>query len=528
MKKILLFILLFIGISHASYAQEGTKTLSGTVSFITSNNVYVKFDSTEEVKIGDFIELNGNNCLKVTDKSSSSVVCTIENACVIEKGDVVTYTFSKQPEEEATEEPADEVVIPAETDNVPTTPSEEKEETYKEQIRGRIAASSYNAFSNLREDRHRLMTRFSLNANHIGDSKFSAETFMAYRNIITSAESNYTGRTSIFNVYNLNLRFDATESLSITAGRKINRKASSVGAVDGLQVEKYFGNFYVGAMGGFRPDFQDYGFNADLLQYGGYFGIETKSKEFFSETTLGAMEQTNAGNTDRRYIFFQHSSTIGNDLNLFSSMELDIFGNTGNETRLTNLYLSARYRFGRAVNVMVSYDTRKRIIYYETFETEIERLLAEDLARQGLRARINIRPFKRILAGFSYSSRFQSDNQNKSDNIYGYATLTKIPGIGGRLNASYNINSSNYLTSNILSVRHSRGVFKDKLQTEFYYRLANYEYENRITNFSQNYFGTVLSYNISKTWQFSISGELAQFEEENNYRFYTRLTKRFY
>jgi hypothetical protein len=507
------------------YGQDGN-VMVGTISFVTSNNIYVKFDSTNEIKIGDTLQLSDTDCLRVTSKSSTSIVCSIINDCLIKVGDTVTYLILEDTNVDSNET-VKEDLIPAEIIAIRPDYSE-KESIYSEKIRGRISVASYNTFSNVREDRHRIRTRFSLNADHINDSKFSVETYLAYRNILTSSESSYSGRTSIFNVYNLNVRFDATPTLSVTAGRKINQKASSIGAIDGVQVEKYLGNFYVGALGGYRPDFVDYGFNSDLLQYGGYVGIESNSKDFYSQTTLGAVEQTNSGATDRRYIFFQHASTIASNLNLFSSMELDIFSKMGNETRLTNLYLSARYRFSRAANVMVSYDSRKQIIYYETFQTEIERILDDDLARQGLRARLNVRPHKILWAGFSYSKRFQSDSDNKSDNIYGYVTLTKIPEIGGRFNISYNMNTSNYLKSNIFSARHSREIVKNQLSGDFYYRLADYTYENRDRDYNQDFFGLALSYRISRTWQFSVSGELSQFEEENNYRFYTRLTKRFY
>lgn len=527
MNYIVVPILILIFTSSGLYAQDKETELVGTVSFVTSSNIYVKFDSTEEIKINEILQLSGSECLRVTDKSSTSAVCTLINNCAVKKGDTVTYLFTSEEKLDDTFGPIEKEVNPV--DIIEAEPKYlKKESIYSEKIRGRVSVGSYNSFSDIREDRNRIMTRFSLTADHIGDSKFSIQSFLAYRNIFTNSETSFKGRTSIFNVYNLNVRFDATSSLSVTAGRKINPKASSLGAVDGLQVEKYFGNFYVGAVGGFRPDFFDYGFNSDLLQYGGYFGIETDSKNFFSQTTLGAMEQTNNGSTDRRYLYFQHYSTIASNLNLFSSLELDVFGNKGNETRLTNLYLSARYRFSRAANLMISYDSRKRIVYYETFQTDIERILDDDLARQGVRMRLNLRPFKVLWAGLSYSNRFQSDQQNKSDNINGYLTLTKIPKLGGRLNVSYNMNSSNYLSSNIYSIRHSRDLVKSKLYGDFYYRKASYTYENREGDFVQDYYGMALSYRISRTWQFSISGEFSQLDTENNYRFYTRLIKRFY
>ena len=524
--KIKFIAILFICSTSSLVAQDAANTMEGKVTFVTSNNVYVRFEATEEIEVGAILIFNGNECLEVTQKSSNSVVCVVINSCVISKGDTITYKISpvEDSPSEIIEDNVDES-IPAEV-VLPIAAATKKESIYKENIRGRVAAASYNTFSKLREDRHRLQLRFSMNANHINDGKFSIESYITYRSILSTPE-NYNGRTSIFNVYNFNATYDATSSLSINVGRRINPKASTFGANDGLQIEKYFGHFYLGGVVGFRPDFFDYGLNTDLLQYGGYAGFETTSKEFYSTTTLGAMEQTNNGATDRRYIFFQHSSTISSNLNLFGSMEMDIFGGDAGGSRLTNLFLSARYRFSRAANVMVSYDSRKQIVYYETFQSNIDMILDDDLARQGLRARINVRPIKIVWAGISYSSRFQNDSQNKSDNIYGYGTLTKIPSIGGRLNVSYNVNSSNYLTSNIISVRHSRELFKNKLSGEIYFRNANYDYKNQEEKYSQNYYGLVLGYRMSRTWQLSFSGELSTLRDENNLRFYTILTKRF-
>lgn len=525
--KIFLLIAVLVLFDVAS-AQDITETITGTVSFVTSNNVYVKFDNTELIELNKTLRINGVECLQVTEKSSTSLVCTILNECTPQKGDVVSYTYTKVVEEAPPAETDIEVVpvpvIPQEQDTQQVLESKSTS-LYQEDIRGRVSLSNYNTFSDLREDRSRFRTRFSLDALHIGDSKFSVQTFLTYRSISNASER---GRDNIFNVYNMNLRYDILPDLSTTFGRFINPKTSSLGAVDGLWVEKYFNNFYVGAIGGFRPDFEDYGFNSDLLQYGAYAGIETTTTDFYSQTTLGAMEQTNGGATDRRFIYFQHSSTIASDFNLFSSAELDIFGNTGNSTRLTNLYLSGRYRFSRAANLMVSYDSRKQIIYYETYDSLIEQLLDDDLARQGVRIRLNVRPYKLLWMGASYSKRFQNDSDNKSDNIYVYASLTRIPEIGGRLSLDYNNNVSNYLKSSILSARYGREFFDNKLSGDFYYRMADYTYEN--DNFdavSINYFGTTLSYRISRTWQFSISGEMATSDVENNYRFYTRLSKRF-
>ena len=177
---------------------------------------------------------------------------------------------------------------------------------------------------------------------------------------------------------------------------------------------------------------------------------------------------------------------------------------------------------------MLSYDSRKRVLYYETFQDDIERLLNDDIARQGVRFRINFRPINTLVTGVSYAKRFQNDMQNKSDNINGFVTLTQIPNIGGRLSLSYNINVSNYLESTILSIKHSRYLIKDKLYSDFYYRFVHYNYLISNNSLGQNYLGTFLSYNINKKLVFSLTGEVSFFNQEKIYRINVRLLQRLY
>lgn len=508
------------------HGQGAGESLSGEVSFVTSNNVYVKFNSTDQINIGDTLDLSNNStaCLIVKSKSSTSIVCSIIDNCELNKGDKVSYQIKNKA-----------IVLVALEEDVNDnniSQIDEVEPLYKEKIKGRLSVSSYNNIASKRDNRYRIMSRFSLNASHINNSKFSFETYLNYRYKFPVAESTVSQENSFFRIYNLAIRYDADPTLSFTLGRKINSKAWSLGAIDGLQVEKFFGKSYVGAIVGFRPDIYDYSLNSNLFEYGAYVGRVTRSDNVYSEATLGYIEQKNGSQIDRRYTFFQFSSTLFRKLNLFSSAELDLYskvnGETSNDPRLTNLYASARYRFSRKFDLFISYDSRKRIIYYETFQSEIERMLDDDLARQGIRARLNIRPIKYVTFGLSYSKRFESDNQNKSDNIYGYASLSKIPKVGGRLSISYNINKSNYLESRVLSFRHSRTLIKSKLNAEFYYRLVDYVYTNSVSDLKQNYFGANFSYNISRRLLFSISGELSTFNTENNYRIYAKIVKRFY
>lgn len=176
---------------------------------------------------------------------------------------------------------------------------------------------------------------------------------------------------------------------------------------------------------------------------------------------------------------------------------------------------------------MVSYDTRKRIIYYETLRTEVEKLLADDQARQGLRARLTIRPVNYINFGASFSRRFQNDRQNKSDNFNGFISHSKLPFVGGRLSVNVNQNRSNYLETRILSGRYSRSLIKKKLTGDFYYRRVEYSFFGNESKSSQNYFGASFNIRIAKKLSLSVLGELAQRGNDGNYRINTRIIKRF-
>lgn len=302
-----LTILFFSLLCSIGSAQE---LLRGEVTFVTANNVYVHFENTNNIAIGDTLDLvkgaESLPCMVVTSKSSISCVCKIINGCKIDKADVVHFISVVVVPAIAAEQPPAQL----QRDDSITT---EKNERNKERIRGRISGATYSTVNSNRGDDHRMMYRFSINADHIGNSKFSAESYINYRKLFPSNDRSFNYRTSYFNVYNLAVRYEPDSNTTITLGRKINNNASSLGAIDGLQAEKYFGKLYAGAIAGFRPDIATFGFNANLFQYGGYLGLQLNSDRIRSRTTAGLMQQTNKGATDRRYTYFQHTTTINNN-----------------------------------------------------------------------------------------------------------------------------------------------------------------------------------------------------------------------
>ena len=173
----------------------------------------------------------------------------------------------------------------------------------------------------------------------------SAESYLQYTQ---NANSSPQATKSIFNnlkIYNLAVKYKSDNGLKIAVGRSMNTKVSNLGAVDGLQMEINTGNFYIGAIGGTRPDYWNYSFNSNLLEYGAFVGHHSVSGEGLSvSSTLAFFEQNNNGKTDRRFGYFQHDNSLLKNLNLFISGEVDLYkvenGNPMNTITLTSFYLS--------------------------------------------------------------------------------------------------------------------------------------------------------------------------------------------
>ena len=195
----LVIVLLSLSCS-ISNAQE---LLRGEVTFVTANNVYVHFDNTSSISIGDTLDLvkgaESLPCMVVTSKSSISCVCKNINGCKIEKSDVVQFNSEAVLPAVAAEQP------PARLQRDDSVATDETDRN-KERIRGRISGATYSTINSNRGDDHRMMYRFSMNADHIGNSKFSAESYINYRKLFPSNDRSFNNRTSIFNVYNLAVR----------------------------------------------------------------------------------------------------------------------------------------------------------------------------------------------------------------------------------------------------------------------------------------------------------------------------------
>lgn len=541
--KYLLPVILLLLFEFNLKGQTLGESNEGAISFMTTQNIYVKFQSTDNILAGDTLfiiqDLKMIPVLIVKDLSSISCVCIPISSRKLSVSDkILTQRKIIQPKK--SKDVAVKPVLqpfPASADT--GIAKKELPTVLKQNISGRIAVSSYSNFSNVSDFSQRMRYTFSLNAQNIGSSKLSAETYISFAHKINDWSEIKNDIYNGLKIYSLSLKYAFNVKNNIWIGRKINPMLSNAGAIDGLQYETKFKSFTAGVFAGTRPDYMNYSFNAKLLQYGGYFGHDYSNKNGGSvQTTVAFVEQKNNGNIDRRFAYIQHSNSLLTNLYLFGSVEFDLFNKVrnissqdttytqNNTPTLSNLYVSLRYRVIKQLSLSLSYSNRQNIIYYETYKNIIDQLL-DASTMQGYTFQVNYRPGKKISIGANTGYRFSKTDPRPSKNLYSYITYSNVPWLNASATLSATLMQTSYIKGSIYSLGLSRDIIPGKLYGGVGYRYVNYKFENAETPLVQNMAEMDLTWSIMKKLSFSLNYE-GTFEKGRNYEMiYVNLTQRF-
>jgi hypothetical protein len=460
----LIFILLF------PFAQLLAKTnmykRDGKVSFITSQNIYVRFENTEGISVGDtaYYEDNGKLIPAMIIQFLSSISCSgrkIGNANL--KIDDILFVWTSNDRHENL---SLKNIVGAEIDsNLVNNGNQEEIKKKKNNLNisehrsnfyGSFTANSFTGFENYANSVETQSWRYSLNlhAENINGTPIYFSNYMNF-SYLTSEWSNI--KSNVFNnvkIYDFSIGYKANK-YNIWLGRHMNNNISSVGPVDGLQVEREFGNFAVGGIIGSRPDFSHMDLNSNLFEYGAYINKVDSINQGLMQNSIAIFQQSNHGRTDRRFLYFQHNSNIINNLYLFFSSEIDFFKLQNNKAQsdfsLTSLYLSTQYRPVRQLSINLSYDARRSVIYYETFKNLYDSLFENQL-RQGLRLSFFIRPFTGLFLNLGGGYSFQKGDVKPSRNFNVSVTKSDVPFFDISASLTFNRIISNYQSGSVYGI----------------------------------------------------------------------------
>ncbi|MHB1686535.1 MAG: hypothetical protein ACYCVH_04065 [Ignavibacteriaceae bacterium] len=468
MKREKIFLPVFAALLFCSaiYAHDPKlQKKTGSISFITPQNVYVEFESTEGLTQGDTIFYKNKDRIYpvIIIKYLSTHSCAGEKigSLNLKVGDKV-YAMSKV--EIKTSIDSSNIISKKDTNIVPVNFNELvhtrsiNKLTAISRFNGSLSANSYSSFANYINSSNLQRWNYTLNMNaeHIAGSPFYFSNYMSLSYLGTRQPGGQNVSSNVFNnlrIFDLALGYKS-DGYNIWLGRHINYNVSNIGSVDGLQAEKTIGNYAVGGIVGSRPDFYNMGFNSKLFEYGGYLTRMDTSKNGFMQNTIAVFQQTNNMQTDRRFLYFQHNDNLLSELNFFLSAEVDLYkmqNNTASNTfSLTNLYFSTQYSLLRNLSFNLSYSAMKNIIYYQTFKSLVD-ILFNNQTRQGFRLGINWSPLNGtfINAGAGYS--YQKGDVKPSRNFNISVTQTEIPFLDLSATVSFNRTFNSYSDGTLYS-----------------------------------------------------------------------------
>lgn len=397
----------------------------------------------------------------------------------------------------------------------------------QDNVSGRLSLSLFTNYNDGFSERNslRLKPRLSFNAENISNKKLTLTGYISadYRQY---DKDNETNTSKYLRIYDLALSYKYDDNTSITLGRKINPKISSIGVIDGLQFDKTWNKFSSGLVVGSRPDMADFGFNHKLFESGLYLGYSQNN----NQSTIAIIQQMNGKSVDRRSLYLTHFNRLSDKFRYYLNSDIDLYKKINGESssifRITGLHLSATYRPVRKISFTASYNSRKNLIYYEAFKTYAEQLY-DDETRKGMKFRVNWKPWRYIYLGTNMGYRFRNSDDHSSYNYSYYLGHSNIPKL--KMSARFTASqiTSNYLDGNIFDLYLSKPLFKNRLNLSSNLKYIEYDYINSGITLIQKQFNGDVSWQLKSKISFTLS-YLGSFEQSIDYnQLYLIISQRF-
>lgn len=535
--------LLFILILTTYSLSQNNSTKEGTVSYLSSQMVYVKFDNTDFIEISDTLYIKKNKSflpkLIVKFKSSISTSCEKIDNSEIKVGDKIFAFINKTSNKIL----AIQDSIITDTANIKFAVDENQEIIRSDLVsndkplngntfNGRYNIQSYSNLSNYKSDNDYQSWHHSLRIDYekIAYSDFSFYTYSIFNYKTTEWSDVTQNYFNALRVYDLHFKYDFNSKNQIWLGRFLNPRISNISTVDGLLFESDLNLFSVGLIAGSRPDWKDFTLNPKLIEYGAYIFRSDSFTFGYMENTISFFQQTNNSKIDRRYLYLQHSNNAIRNFNFFASSEIDLYkkeaGTEKNQFSFTSVFLSASYYPVREISFNLSYDARKNVIYYETFKSLTDSII-ENETRQGFRVRTNFRPFKYFGVSVFAGYRFRKSDIKPSRNFGGTIYYSFMPFIESGINFSYNKLISNYVDGDVYAAYLTKTIYDLNSDLSIGFRKTKYKFPVSQNSFDENAILIDYNLNIFKQLNLSISYEGAFESRRTTSRFLIGFSTRF-
>jgi hypothetical protein len=534
MKIVFLFLLSWTSII---FSQPEPNRITGKVTYLSSQNVYVEFSSTKGMNVGDTIYLSSKDKLfpviEVLHISSKSISGKNISKTQLNINDLL-YAYTNYNEFIVDLSVADTIKSSL-NESIPQTEiiSRATEfSDFKRNVRGKFSVQSYSSIldNSGYSDFQRWRYSFSYYTNEFYEGKLIFNNYMIYSYKNSDPDKFKLSSNRHLKIYDLSLKYLISENSSVAAGRFIDNAVSNIGAVDGILYKHNFPFFEGGVIAGKRPNWNDNSETNILPQFGFFLSRNDTLNGSFTSNSFALFQQMYKASIDRRFIYFQHYNDFIPLTQINFSSEIDFFSmNKGirkSELSLTSLYFNARITASKIISFNVSYDARKNVVYVESFKSFIDSLF-ENETRQGFKIGTNIRPVKNVFAGLNFGHRFMKGDINSSSNYSGYITWSHIPYLSSSITINFAKLHNSYSNGRIASLRMNKSFFDELLSTSIYFSNAEWALSKNNLSIIQNFAGLEISQNLFGKTFLMINGEFINSDRSANIRVVAELSIRF-
>ncbi len=529
MKNLMILLVVF---SVLLFAQNDQKII-GTVTYISSQNFYVRFESTNKISVGDtiYISETGTRIGIIQYLSSQSAACSFLLKTSVEMNSRVYVFINKN-----------------DVDSTSTTQKVEGEEDffpnniYKTNLNnlkikdnfgfsGRVSVRSFTNYTTSVSRAQNQYWRYSLSlrGKNVGikNLEFQTSTTYGYR------AENWMKSGSIWNnlkVYDFFFSYQPTTSSTIQIGRIRNQNLYSLSTFDGILFDYAFSHFTLGTFVGSHPDWQNMGVNIKLMQYGAFLSREDSLGRIAMSNNLSVANQTNSGKTDRRFLYFIHRTRLTN-FSFALSSEFDLYQVEFNKAKSvfnpTSIYASAMYRLDKKLSFDLSYDARKKIYYFESFKSTIDSIL-DSRMRQGVRLGMYYQYSRTLSIGLNGGFAKQNDDPLPSFNAGTTISLTEITKLNFSFVGDFTYLQSNFLNGFAYGIKFNKYFPADNLNIGLGLRRVDYLFaRNTSDGIAQNIVNADLSWQMFKSLYFNFVYEFVSEKRVTANRLFIGLSQSF-
>ena len=504
-------LLLFIGIQPVG-AQDSTKTVTGEITYISTDRVYGKPGTGAGLVLGDTLQVLRDDetigrlvitAISTNSHSAQTVQATQEFAV----GDAVQATITVKP---APQEPIVSRDVPADTTKSLESLADDMGKSVAQPPKktapflkssGSVTLRYYGIFNNKSLDTyHQPAALIRWRAKEITGKPLRFDFYGRAQKEFAGDLSQRAGNNArpFFRVYTAGFTYGERNSkVHWQAGRVYPRNVSGIGSVDGVLYGRKNNGFTYGVTAGFQPDYYDNRINTEILKTGAYTGWSNgRYGQGGYAGVLAFVGQYRTGNIDREYVTTRHAFNPTQYLRLsyVGDFSLDRADHSDQIGLITPSNSYFRFNWSRIswMRVSMRYNFRKSIRLFAT-QSSIPDSLYKYQNRQGVTGTIYFSLPWNIRLYVTQTYRTRTGGSKPVVRTSGSLYFRELFQTGVRMRTRYAHGSSEFSTTNDISVSLERR-FWTNLTVQMSYEIYSYLLQGRADPIRRNTFGADFSY----------------------------------